>query len=185
MSMINCRRSGSRNQSPPNEELLDLLCIRPFLGCKAEFNAVVLEMIVRAAKTAGMCGTAYRLFPVLASMMNSRTGHCYPGVEGLATHLGVTPQAIRKARRDLERTGFIHVDLNSSSFKTNSYYVDFRPLERRASTAQSDRAASHDPETGISPSLLREVFGETDVARLQPEDLEALAFAVERSQSHD
>ncbi|MEX3007204.1 helix-turn-helix domain-containing protein [Hoeflea sp. TYP-13] len=183
MSKINCHRSRSRKSSPPNEELLDQLCIRPFLGCKAEFNAVVLEMIVRALKTPKLCNTAYRLLPVLASMMNCRTGHCYPGVSKLASELGVSPQAIRKACRDLEEAGLIHVDLNSSSFNTNSYYLDFRKLEKRGPSFQESQSISQAPVTGVSPDLIKEVFGETNVALLCDDDIDALHFAEERSRS--
>jgi DNA-binding MarR family transcriptional regulator len=141
---------------------------------------MILELVV----SPGLPRTAIRLFVVLAHMMNRRTGSCYPGINSLAEELGVTPQAVRRACRELENAGFIHVEHNASTLRTNLYFIN---AAIPAATKSGDKTGitRGKPETTGSGSLSKGVFGETAVSGLTADDQELLNHAAKRSWRND
>lgn len=142
---------------------------------------MILELVV----SPGLPRTAIRLFVVLAYMMNRRTGSCYPGINSLAEEeLGVTPQAVRRACRELENAGFIHVEHNASILRTNLFFIN---AGIQASTKSGDESgiARRKPETTVSGSLSKGVFGETAVSGLTADDQELLDHVATRSWRND
>lgn len=177
------RRYGQTGQAIPSHSRLDYLNLRPFLGNESAFNAAVLELMNELVWTPKLAVTSIRLYVVLARRANRKTGCCYPGIETLARELGTSAQAVRKACRQLERSGFILIEQNASKYRTNVFYLDFRKLS--ASDAQRI-ATTNVPtsETRVSGSLTKEKFGETESAGLSAEDRELLQYAAMRRWSH-
>ncbi|WP_375589187.1 helix-turn-helix domain-containing protein [Hoeflea alexandrii] len=149
-------------------------------GFDQTISRMILELILRP----GLPRTAIRLFVVLAYMMNRRTGSCYPGINSLAEELGVTPQAVRRACRELENAGFIHVEHNASILRTNLFFIN---AGIQASTKSGDESgiARRKPETTVSGSLSKGVFGEAAVSGLTADDQELLDHARKRSWRND
>ena len=164
--------------------MLDRLNLRPFLNDQVEFDRAVLICIAKLVRVPGVFRTAIRLYVVLAEKANRRTGCCYPGVNSLADELGVSPQAIRKSCRELELAGFIHVDHNASTYRTNVYYLDFTEVPAAQRVSETEAFARR-PETRRSGSLDIGLFGETPVSGLNPDDRELLEFAAKRGWSND
>lgn len=183
-SVPNFERYQSDDQKHRIHAILEQRNIRPFLGYAPAFDAMILSLIGRVAVAPNLSRTSIRLFIVLAEKLNRKTGFCYPGVHSLATELGVSPQAIRKACRELEKTGFIHVEQNASTYRTNLFFLDFRK-QGATKSQHSDVATPIHSETGVSGSLISGIFGETAVADLNTEDRALLDFAAKRSWAHD
>lgn len=160
---------------------LNILQHRQNLG---GFDRTTSSMILELVLSPDLPGTAIRLFVVLAHMMNRRTGACYPGINFLAEELGVTPQAVRRACRGLEKAGFIHVEHNASVLRTNLYFINFRiPVATRCGHATG--CACGKPETNGSGSPFKGVFGETTVSGLTADDHELLDHAAKRNWKND
>lgn len=177
-------KRGNEEREHRNKAILEQLNIGPFLGKAHAFDAAILDLISKLALTPELSRTSIRLYVALAGKMNRRTGFCYPGVSSLAEILGVSSQAIRRACRELESSGFIHVEQNASTYRTNLFFIDFRRL-RTSDSNSGIRPGTTGSETGLSGSLDREIFGETNVAGLSTQDQELLRYAAERKWSHD
>jgi DNA-binding transcriptional regulator YhcF (GntR family) len=163
-----------------NDTKLGQLNLSRFLGDAVRFDSAVMNCIGKLVRDPGLSRTAIRLYVVLAGKINRKAGSCYPGVNSLADELGVSAQAIRKACRELEAAGFIHIDQNASVYRTNVFYLDFRELSSEKNAAENE-AYVYRPETMGSGSLDTGIFGETAVSGLKPEDRELLEFAAKRS----
>lgn len=170
-------------QNHRNRALLEQLNIRPFLGDASAFDAMTLKLIGSVAINPSLSRTSIRLFIVLGGKLNRKKGFCYPGVPTLAKELGVSPQAIRKACRELERAGFIHVEQNASTCRTNLFYLDFRQLDATKSR-HKDVPNFAQREPMVSGPLIGGIFGETAVSDLDCENRALLDFAANRSWSH-
>lgn len=145
-------------------------------GFDQTISRVILELVLRP----GLQRTAIRLFVVLAHMMNRRSGSCYPGINSLAEELGVTPQAVRRACRELENAGFIHVEHNASTLRTNLYFIN-TGIQASTRSGTETGITRGKPETTGSGSLSKGVFGETAVSGLTADDQELLDHAATRS----
>lgn len=148
------------------------------------FDQTISRMILELVLNPGLPRTAIRLFVVLAYMMNRRTGSCYPGVNSLAQELGVTPQVVRRACRELENAGFIHVEHNASTLRTNLFFINagIQASTRVGTEIGITRGKS---ETDGSGSLSKGVFGETAVSGLTADDQELLDHAAKRNWRND
>lgn len=154
-----------------------------FLGNPTAFDHALWKFIAELARKPDLSKTALRLYVVLAERTNRKTGYCYPGVHTLANELTVSPQAVRKACRELECAGFIHVERNASNFRTNVYVLDFRMLQSNDSE-DKNMVPFAEPATPVSGPLSKEIFGETTVSGLGSDEQELLDFASERKFSH-
>ena len=148
------------------------------------FERTISRMLLELVYSPGLPRTALRLFVVLAHVMNRRTGCCYPGINFLAIERGVTPQAVRKACRDLEAAGFIHVEQNASPRRTNLFFIN---SGIQAATRSGDKTgiACGRPETTGSGFLSKGIFGETAVSGLTANDQRLLDHAATRSWRND
>lgn len=149
----------------------------------AGFDRAISNMVLEVVLSQGLSRTAIRFFVVLANKSNRRTGSCYPGINTLASELCVTPQAVRKACRQLEEAGFIQVEHNASKLRTNVFRINFRKLSKPISKS-SNMEQIEEPAPPVSGPLFIGVFGETPVAGVSAEDLDLLEFASEWETSH-
>lgn len=177
--------SGPRKRvSPPNPDLVERLSISKVNVNERTLNAAIIAMIALTAKMPTLRPTSYKLFMALASAADWKTGHCYPSVESLARSLGVSEQAIRTARAELEAVSLIAVETNASNLLTNNYYLNFSILDPAAFRSFAAGTGSF-PATNNAPSLVKDILGETDDAGWNAEDRELIRHAAELDLAND